>query len=361
MKKLMKLTISVIKMHFRDKGAVIWTLLFPFIIILIFGLLDFNNAESAKIGFVYNEKSKEYVTSIKEVLSQIGNRYKFEEGNLDEEKKALAEDDRLLVMDISVNEENKVNIKAYLNKSNELSAQSTLLIIQKTLSDFELQLNRIEPLFNVESEVVNVNELRNIDYLVPGVVAMSLMQSGLFGVVGTIVTYREKGILKRLFATPLPKSTFLISQILSRLLISILQVIILLVSSYIVFKINIVGSLFLVALTATLGSITFLALGFTVSGIAKTTESARAIMMPINMLMMFTSGVYFSRDVLPNWLYDITQFTPLTYLSDGLRDVMTKGYNLTDITVRTAIIGLSVWLVVFIIISIKTFKWEKNA
>ncbi len=356
-------------MYFRDRSALIWTLFFPFVIIAIFGVLDFAKFSTAKVGLVYSEETEEYAKGVGEALSGIGDQYKIERStSLDDEKKALVEDDRLIVLEFvtmqippeAPMQTPKVEIKAYLNKSNEQAAQGAFLIVQKVLSDFEMKMQQVQPVFDVNSQVVNVNNLRSIDFMVPGVVAMALMQGGLFGVIGTIVTYREKGILKRLFATPLRKSTFLIAKILSRLIISILQVIILLASSAIVFKINIVGSLILVFAIAIMGSITFLSLGFAISGIAKSTESARAIIMPIQMIMMFTSGVYFPRDVLPGWLYDITAFAPLTYFADALRDVMIRGHDLMENNVRTAVIGLSVWLILFVILAIRSFKWEKD-
>ncbi|MFC1780160.1 ABC transporter permease [Patescibacteria group bacterium] len=361
MKTLIKLTIADIKMYFRDKSAVFFTLFFPFIVIAIFGVLDFAKFSTSKVGFVYSEETSQYAQGVREALEGIGDFYKIEEGSIEGEKQALEDDDRVIVLEFANSEDNAgVNVKAYLNKSSEQTAQSVFLIIQKVLTDYEIQVNQVQPIFNVESETINVFDLRNIDYMVPGVVAMSLMQGGLFGVIGSIVAYREKGILKRLFATPLSKSNFLLSQIISRLVISILQVIILIVTAYIIFKIKIVGSLFLVAFAAILGSLTFLSLGFAVSGIAKTAESARAIVMPIQMLLMFTSGTYFSRDVLPGWLYDITAYSPLTYLSDALRDIMTRGHNLSNEVVRIATIGMLIWLTLFVILAIRSFKWEKK-
>jgi ABC-2 type transport system permease protein len=361
MKTLFKLTIASIKMYFRDRGALFFTLFFPFIVIAIFGVLDFAKFSTSKIGFVYNEETKQYAQAVKSALENIGDQYKIEEGNLEEERERLEDDDRALVLNFHIdNETKKVEVKALMNKSNEQMAQSVFLIVQKVLSDFELDVSQQEHIFQVESEVINVHNLSNIDYMVPGVVAMSLMQGGLFGVIGTIVTYREKGILKRLFATPLNKSTFLLSQIFSRLVVSIFQVTILLITSYLIFRINIVGNLLLVALMATVGSVTFLSLGFFVSGIAKTTEAARAIVMPIQMVLMFTSGTYFSRDVLPKWLYDITAYSPLTYLSDILRDVMTRGYGFGNDDIRMWTFGLVIWLVLFVVLAITSFKWEKK-
>lgn len=360
-KTLTKLTIVNIKMFFRDKGALFWSLFFPFVIIGIFGILDFAKFSTSKIGFVYDDKTKEYATTVKGVLEGIGDYYKIEEGNLEDEKQALIDDDRVIVLEFIQNpQEKKMDVKAYLNEANIQSAQTVFLMVQKVLADFELQIMHSEPFFNVSSETINVFNLRQIDFMVPGVVAMALMQGGIFGVVGTIVNYREKGILKRLFATPLGKGEFLLAQIFARLVIAILQVIILLVTSYSVFQIKIVGSLILVAALAILGSLTFLTLGFVVSGIAKTSESARAIVMPIQMIMMFTSGVYFPREVLPDWLYKITNYAPLTYLADALRYVMTRGFSLENSEIQTATLGLCAWLVLFIVIALRSFKWEKN-
>lgn len=360
MKLILKLTFANIKMYFRDKSALFWTLFFPFVIIGIFGILDFAKFSTSKVGIIYDDQTKDYALPIKNVLDNIGDHYKIFEGTLDEERKALEDDDRLIVLEFKLNPETqKVNVHALLNKSNEQGAQSVLLIVQKVLADFSIEISQVQPIFEVSSEVINVFDLRQIDFMVPGVVAMALMQGGIFGVVGTIVSYREKGILKRLFATPLSKGNFLVSQILSRLVVSILQVIILIVTSYVVFQIKIVGSILLLGVFAVLGSITFLVLGFAISGIAKTSESARAIAMPIQMIMMFTSGVYFPREVLPDWLYKITNYVPLTYLADGLRYIMTRGFSLVNKEIEIASLGLSLWFIIFLVLAIKSFKWEK--
>jgi ABC-2 type transport system permease protein len=357
---LLQLTWANIKMYFRDRGALFWTLFFPFIVIFIFGILDFAKFSTSSIGIVYTPETKDYALAVKDVITQIGDFYKVYEGDSESEMKALENNDRVIVLEFTPDKSSsKVNVMAYLNKANEQSGQSIFLMVQKVLADFELKMTQTPSIFSVKSEVVNVFNLRNIDFLVPGVIAMALMQGGIFGVVGTIVSYREKGILKRLFATPLSKGNFLVAQISARLLFSILQVAILLTTSYLVFHIRIVGNLFLVALLSIIGSLVFLSLGFVISGISKTQQAAEAMTMPVMMILMFTSGVYFSRDVLPNWLFKITAYTPLTYLADALRDVMTRGYSFTDSTVRTASIGVVVWLILMVLLAIKSFKWEK--
>ena len=154
MKILFILTISNIKMYFRNKGALIWTLFFPFIIILIFGLLDFAKFSTSKIGIVTDEKSTQYAETIKTALTNISENNKIEEGTIEEEKEALVDDDRVIVLEFYDNEETKkVEVKAYINKGSEQASQSLFLIIQKILTDLELQVNHIEPIFTVSSEI----------------------------------------------------------------------------------------------------------------------------------------------------------------------------------------------------------------
>lgn len=355
---LKDLTLANIKMFLRDKGALFWSLFFPVVIITIFGVLDFTKMGSGIVGLVYSDETKVYAEQVKQIFEQNDN-YKFQVGSKKDEIAELENDDRLLVLEFAISEETgHILVNTYMSKQNEQAGAIVTLITEKVLADISLKTQNIVLPFEVHQEVINTNNLRYIDYMVPGIVALSLMQGSLFGVINIIVVNREKGILRRIFATPLSRSVFLISNILARMLISLAQITILLTFCYLVFHIQIVGSLWLVAFTAILGSLAFLALGLLFSGFAKTSDSAQAMIMPIQMLFMFTSGVYFDRSVLPSFLYDITSFFPLTYLSDVLRDVMVKGYGLEERSVYIGLVAISIWLIVLVIISIKTFRWE---
>ncbi|MEA3357375.1 MAG: ABC transporter permease [Patescibacteria group bacterium] len=354
---LIALTKANIKMYIRDKGAIFWSLFFPVMIITIFGVMDFSKMGSTNIGLVYNEDTKIYAEQLKKGFEQ-GSDYKFHKGALDSELTELENNDRSVVLEFNVTEDSMVQVNSYIAKQNEQSGSIITMITEKILADIALQMQHIELPFEVNKEIVNTNDLRYIDFIVPGVIAMSLMQGSMFSVIGTIVVYREKGVLKRLFATPLTKSAYLISNIITRMFMALAQIGVLLALAYIIFGIRIVGSLWLVALLASIGSLVFLAIGFMISSFAKTSESARAMIMPIQMLFMFTGGVYFERSVLPNWLFNITKPLPLTYLSDLLKDVMVHGYGLGDKSIQTGTLALTIWLVVTVALSIKTFKWN---
>jgi len=355
---LYDLTYANLKMFFRDKSALFWSLFFPFIIIGIFGMFDFASLGNSNVGLVYSENTAAYAEPVRAAF-ESNDSYKFFTGTKSEELRALENDDRVVVLEFtSNNERSKVDVNVYMGKENEQTGEIITLVTEKILADVSLQMMHIELPFEVNKEVVNTNNLRFIDFMVPGVIALALMQGALFGVIGAIVGNREKGVLRRIFATPLPKSVFLVSNITARTIISLFQIAILLIFAYLVFKIHIVGSFVLVIALSVLGSLTFLTMAILMSGFAKTSESARAMVMPVQMVFMFTGGVYFDRSVLPDWLYTISGFFPLTYLADTLRDVMIKGETLSSSSIQTGLVALIVWLVILVILSVRTFKWE---
>jgi ABC-2 type transport system permease protein len=357
LKMLKDLTIANIKIFFRDKGALFWSLFFPFLIIGIFGVLDFGGGGTGTIGLVYDENTEMYAEAIKKAFEE-DDGFKIQTGNLNEELTELKNDSRVAVFEFKTDKDQKVKVKSYIGKENENIGSTVTLILEKMLSDISLKQQNIELPFEVKSELINTNELRNIDFIVPGVIAMSIMQGSLFGVVGSIVDNREKGVLKRLFATPLPKEIFLISTLITRTIIALLQIAILLGFSYIVFRIKIVGSIPLVFLISILGSLVFLALAILISGLAKTSETARTMIAPIQMIFMFTGGVYFPRESLPQWLFDLTKPLPFTYLADALRGVMVKGYDFGNTDISQAAVALGAWLIGLTLIAVKTFKWN---
>lgn len=355
---LLALIKANLMMFIRDKSALFWSLFFPFIIIGIFGVLDFANMGTMNVGIVSTEQTEVYAQAVQKVFEKNSN-YKFHTGSRASEISELENENRAIVIEFETDPiSNNTIVTTYTSQENQQSGEVMTLVTEKILADVSLQMQNIDLPFEIKREIVNTNNLRYIDFVIPGVVALALMQGALFGVVGAIVQNREKGVLRRIFATPLPRSQFLISNIIARLVISLAQIAVLLTFSYLVFKINIVGSIFMVVGAATLGSLVFLTLGILISGFSKTAESAQAMMMPVQMVFMFTSGVYFDRSVLPKWLFDISAYFPLTYLSDMLRDIMVKGYDLSATSVRLSAVALTVWLVALVVIAVRTFRWE---
>ena len=171
---------------------------------------------------------------------------------------------------------------------------------------------------------------------------MALMQLGVFAAI-PIVQQREKLILKRIGATPLPRWTLVGSNILLRLVIAAGQTIIILGIGILAFKVQITGSPLLIAGIVALGALTFTSLGYVVASFTRTEEAANGVTQVLQVPMMFMSGIFFPLELMPGWMRGIATVLPLTYLGDALRQTMVGGSPFVPLAVGLAI--LAGWLV----------------
>jgi ABC-2 type transport system permease protein len=185
---------------------------------------------------------------------------------------------------------------------------------------------------------------------------MSLMNSGVIGLSTAFVTYRERGILRRIKVTPFPLTNFILARIISQLLIAVAQAVILTGIGMALFGLHLDGSLLLALLVIIVGALVFLAIGFAISGFAKNAEAAASYANLITFPMLFLSGVFFSIDAAPAWIQPITKVLPLAYLVDALRDVMTKGRGFSAIWIDLVVLlGVFAAAMVF---AVRFFKWD---
>jgi ABC-2 type transport system permease protein len=211
-------------------------------------------------------------------------------------------------------------------------------------------------LFVIDPEPVNSRNLRFIDFLMPGIVAMAIMQMGLFSVAFAFVQLKKQGILRRLLATPVRPASFLLAQVVTRLVVSVLQTLVLVGVAVFFFDVQLAGNILAVLLLAIIGGAVFISMGFAISGWARSEEVAAPIANVIALPMMFLSGVFFSREAMPQVLQRVTDYLPLTYLADALRSVAIDGATLWSQWLNLA--GLAVWMVISFAIAVKLFRWE---
>ncbi len=181
------------------------------------------------------------------------------------------------------------------------------------------------------------------------------MQLGLFSAVG-LVSQREKLILKRLGATPLPRWTLVGSNVVLRLLIGIGQAVLIMGIGVAVFGVTVLGSFWLMAGIVVLGALAFIAIGYVIASFARTEEAADGIVQVIQFPMMFLSGIFFPLEIMPSVLRPVAAVLPLTYLGDALRQVMVGGSAYAPLPLDLGI--LAVWFVVCLGVSARFFRWE---
>jgi ABC transporter DrrB family efflux protein len=207
----------------------------------------------------------------------------------------------------------------------------------------------------VEEPVLNVGS-RYIDWLVPGLLGMNIMSTGLWGVGFSIVQARTKKLLKRLVATPMSKAHYLLSHVLSRLLFLALEVVVIVGFAWLFFDVEVHGALWALAALALLGALSFGGLGLLLASRARTIEAVSGLMNLVMLPMWVLSGVFFASTNFPDAMQPFIKVLPLTALNDALRAIVNEGLAITAVGTEIAI--LTAWGVVSFVLSLRLFRWQ---
>jgi ABC-2 type transport system permease protein len=208
----------------------------------------------------------------------------------------------------------------------------------------------------VREETVTEPGARYIDFLIPGLIGLNLMGSGMWGLGFAIVSARGKKLLKRFAATPMRRSHYLLSFMLSRLIFLALEVAALVGFAWLVFGVVVRGSLLDVAVCAVAGALAFSGLGLLVAARPRTVEGVSGLMNFVMLPMWLLSGTFFSAARFPQWFQPIIKALPLTALNDILRAVMNDGAPLVSHWVQLAIV--MGWGLLSFIVAMRIFRWQ---
>jgi ABC-type multidrug transport system permease subunit len=216
-------------------------------------------------------------------------------------------------------------------------------------------LGRVDPLAAVDN-VVTDRGSRYIDFVVPGLLGMNLMGSGVWGLGFVLVDMRRKKLLKRLVATPMSRSKFLASFLLSRLVLLVLEVVALIGFSVLAFQVPLTGPLWVLAVVCVLGALCFGGLGLLISSRVRTLEGASGLMNAAMLPMWILSGVFFSSSHFPAIMQPFVHALPLTAVNDALRANMLEGASLAGIWPELAII--LAWMTGCFALAFRLFRWK---
>lgn len=197
---------------------------------------------------------------------------------------------------------------------------------------------------------------RYIDFVVPGLLGMNLLGSGVWGIGFSVVDARRKRLLKRLVATPMPKAAYLASFIISRLTMLVLEAGLLVAFGMLAFGVPMRGSIGTLLLICLLGSLAFGGLGLLIAARPKTIEGASGLMNLAMVPMWVFSGVFFSSSRFPDVIQPFVQALPLTAVNDALRATMLEGATLAQVSPELAIVAA--WMVGCFAIALKIFRWQ---
>ncbi len=194
-----------------------------------------------------------------------------------------------------------------------------------------------------------------IDYILPGILGMALMQLGLFGAL-QFLSLREKKIIRGLSVTPLSPKVLLSSEILLRIIAGVVQAVIIVILGVLAFNIELTGNIFILFLIVILGALTFVSLGYMLICFVKSIEGGNGLAQVVQLPMIFLSGVFFPVDMMPDFMQPVVRVIPLTYLADALRQVMVDVPGEYSLTLNIVI--LSLFLIISFAVTLKFWRWE---
>jgi ABC-2 type transport system permease protein len=358
----------------RDRNALFWTLAFPIVFILLFGsIFSGGGTPSYDVGWV-DQDGTPASGMLRAAFAQVS-LLELHDGSLEDSRAAMGSGDLsgIIVVPAGYGQVVQaadgtaagdaaaqggaaaVEITVYTDPSSQSSSATIQQIAGQVVASVNVALTGRAPALGVAPRTIQTENLSAAAFLIPGILGMALMQLGVFGAV-TLVGQREKLILKRLGATPLPRWTLVGSNVVLRLMIGIVQAVLIVGIGIAVFGVEILGSLWLMALVVILGALAFIAIGYLVAAFAPTEDAANGIVQVIQFPMMFLSGVFFPIEIMPAVLRPVAAVLPLTYLGDALRQVMVNGSAFAPLPVDLAV--LAGWLVVCLAISARYFRWQ---
>lgn len=362
MKSFLKVFVYDLKMTLRQREAMFWLLLFPLLLMTIMGLVFGGSGEiMISVGLVDLDGSA-LSRAVVEAFRGI-DALKLEVGEEAREREAFREGNRDAILIIPVGFGERViagqtgEVVMIVDQSEVTTAQVTSSTLRGILEKVGQAMAGAPEVIAVrEEEPGEVKDFEYIDFMVPGILAMVIMFSGLTGYSLEIATYREKGILRRIRVSPLPLSTFLAGGIASVLLFSVLQAVVLVAFGVLVFVMRLRGDYLSMAFLVLLGSLSFLAMGFLIASLTRNSRSAGLAAQAIGLPMMFLSGIFFSLEWVPTPVRVIARCLPLYYLGDALRGVMIDANSLAALWVDVVVlvgVGVAAFLA-----AVRFFRWE---
>lgn len=318
----------------RDRGSFIWNLIFP--VVLVFGLaFAFGGGGEAvfTVGFYGSE------------LDQAAESYEFfalehvEFVSYDDLNEGISRVRyHQIDMMIDVAEQDY-----YVNESANTGYLAERLLQGASPGEFTRQ-------------AVTGRPIRFVDWIVPGIIGMNMMFSGVFGVGFVLVRYRKNGVLKRLKATPIGAFQFVSAQVASRFVIVLITSIFVFTATNIFLNFMMLGSYLLLLLLTMLSVFCIISLGLIFASRIKSEELASGLINLVTLPMILLSGVFFSLEGAPEIVNTISQALPLTYFVDGARSIMLEGAGVAELAPNFLILGG--FTVVFLVVASLLFRWE---
>jgi len=347
----------------REPGVLFWGIVFPVLISIGLGLafaqksetkcnillVQTNSTELDSLLAMYGQKSEQDGKEIfiwKVHDNMLGNtEFIFIRSTWDQAIIALKRGESDVVITDS-----SAKIRYHFDPSNAQAqlAYLKLSALLKSPTNVQPTQQQVAPL--------TLKGVRYIDFFIPGLMAFGIMSSLLWGISYTIIECRSQKLLRRMIATPMKKSNYLIAIMFVRTVMNAVEALILFFFAWLLFNIHIQGNIAAFALLFVAGNIAFTGISVLLSCRTSKTESGTGLINLVQMPMMLLSGIFFSYHYFPKWSIGVIKLLPLTALADGFRAVFNEGAGCLQVLTPTAL--LSALGAVCFIVGMRWFKWQ---
>jgi ABC-type multidrug transport system permease subunit len=335
---LYQLTMVRFRLFLREPEAIFWIFFFPILLAVGLGIAFRNRpADVLQVGATTAQLTQALAADkglTAEILTEADGTHALATG-------------RILLMAIQ-----RPDGVAYKYDDTNPDARTARLLADRAIQTAAGRRDAVQ----AGNELVHETGARYIDFVVPGLLGMNLMGSAMWGLGFAIVEARQKKLLKRLVASPMPKWQYLASYLLSRLTMLIIEVTFFLGFARVAFGVPFRGSLWQLCLLCLLTSLAFSALGLLVSSRAKTMEAVSGLMNLVMLPMWILSGIFFSASRFPAVIQPLVRALPLTAAIEAMRGNMLQGISLAHMTAQLGI--LVAWFVVPFAVSLRIFRWR---
>ncbi len=353
------------KRFFRDRVAMFFTVVFPLIFLLIFGgIFGKDNSVSFHVGLI-NKSDTQFSQKF---ASDIKNQSKLFKVNAEvstlevaREKMSRSELDATIILPVGFGALDSSGlstgvVNVYYNQNSQQAATTVSSLLKSQLDQVNLQLTGVVPPFSIEQISINQKSLNRFDYTFAGMIGFAILGLGLFGPVNYFPQMKKQGILRRLHITPIRVWEYFTASVISNALIGLFSIAVMFVVAFLWFDFSLAGNIAELMVVVTLGIILIFGIGLAIGGWAKNENQAAPLANIIAFPMMFLSGTFFPRFLMPEWLQSVTAFLPLTPVIDSIRLVATEGKSLTEIGAQLGL--MAIWIVVIYAIAFRVFRWE---
>ncbi len=364
MKAYLQLTWSQLLVFSRNRAVIFFSLIFPIFLMLALGSFLGAGGSVQVQGYVVDEDGTPASAALAEEL--LGHSLLQVElnGQLSEAEELVRQDEGDLIViipagygaELAKGTASEARVQVLYDDTSSNAQSLGVQAVQQAADTVSKQEVDYTPVISVAADGMEGLDLRYVDFLVPGIVAMMIMNANLNGVAGQISAWRERGILRRMQSTTLKPWQFIAGQITARLLLNGSQALIVLLVGFLVFDTQVNGNWLELILFVILGTLTFMAIGFIIAGLAKNPESAGPIAGFISFPLLFLGGIFFPISNMPGWLQPVVELIPIAHLTTAMREVMNIGSGLATLWPEALL--LTSWMTVAFIIASLTFKWE---